>query len=94
VAGTQEKTAKQVWASQSELSKFLAVGGAIALVIFVLIGLGTGFKSTSSIQACWDAQNARSLSESASFSDQDRQIAAMQYAVKKAECESQGGSVP
>lgn len=67
-----------------------------ALVIVLIAGLTGGLNSSSSssrIQACYDAQNARSIANSSS-NEHDRQIAALQYATKKAECESQGGTVP
>lgn len=72
---------------------WFAIMIGIAVVILVIAGLSGGMKPPSRIQACYDAQNARSISNSSS-NEHDRQIAAMQYAVKKAECESQGGAVP
>jgi len=70
----------------------LSVVGAVVLVS-IIAGLLGGVRSTPTIRACLDAQTARSLANSLS-SEADRGVASIQYAVKKAECEAQGGSVP
>ena len=68
----------------------LVIAGLIVLIVGLAGGLNT---SSPGIQSCYDAQNARSIADAAS-NEHDRSVAAMEYAVKKAECESQGGTVP
>lgn len=66
---------------------------AIALLVVIIGSFVGGSNSSPRIQACQDAQNARSIANSAS-NERDRTVASMQYAVKKSECESRGGTVP
>jgi hypothetical protein len=66
----------------------------IALVIIgVIFGNLNGASSGGLPDSCYDAQNARSIANSAN-DEVSRSTATLQYAVKKAKCEDAGGLVP
>jgi hypothetical protein len=72
--------------------------GCSVIVVLVIVGSIAGAitgRSSSGSQpdACYEAQNARSIANS-SANEGNRSTATLQYAVKKAECEAAGGRVP
>jgi hypothetical protein len=77
----------------------LGCGGIGCLSVIALIVVGAIFGALNGgspgglPDSCYDAQNARSIANSASDED-SRSTATLQYAVKKAQCEAAGGRVP
>ena len=69
------------------------IGLGIALLVNLIAYMTGGLTAPSDIQACLDAQNARSIADSAESAN-DRDVAGLQYAVTKAECEAADGTVP
>ncbi|MGV1034075.1 MAG: hypothetical protein ACOYBP_02465 [Microbacteriaceae bacterium] len=90
------KPTSGAWSKQTEREKTLTILGGIGLVIFiiVLIAQTSSGNTTSLPPACLTAQTARSIANDPGNTEHDRGVAALMYAAKKAECESQGGKVP
>lgn len=86
-------------ADASKAPRGIGCGGIGCLTVIVLVVVGTiigavsGGSSSELTDSCYDAQNARSIADSAGDED-SRSTAALEYAVKKAQCEDAGGRVP